>query len=167
MILQVDCKGALDLTYVWNVRRLTKHVLVHACFLHELKEPNLLLCVGASYQCQYGGHVHQKHVTTFVSFVINAPSCVMKMMMTRNAINIFTRYWTFPTSQSPILQGRVLDLVELNLLWELAPRHYQFLLVSMMNLVENRVDCWMEVQEMPKISISVVWGRTLQKLTKV
>ena len=36
--------------------------------------------------------------------VIDAPSCMMKMMTTRNAINIFTRYWTFPTSQSPIVQ---------------------------------------------------------------
>ena len=45
MILQVDCKGALDLTYGWNVSRLMKHVSVHACFLCELKEANLLLCI--------------------------------------------------------------------------------------------------------------------------
>ena len=45
MILQVDCKGALELTYGWNVSGLTKHVLVHTCFLHELKEANLLLCI--------------------------------------------------------------------------------------------------------------------------
>ena len=45
MVLQVDCKDPLDLTYGWSVRRLMKHVSVHACFLHELKEANLLLCV--------------------------------------------------------------------------------------------------------------------------
>ena len=28
MILYVDCKGALDLTYGWNVSGLTKHVSV-------------------------------------------------------------------------------------------------------------------------------------------
>ena len=28
MILCVDCKGALDITYGWNVSGLTKHVLV-------------------------------------------------------------------------------------------------------------------------------------------
>ena len=45
MIVQVDCKGALDLLYGWNISELTKHVSVQACFLHELKEVNLLLCV--------------------------------------------------------------------------------------------------------------------------
>ena len=37
MILWVDCKGALDLTYGWNVSAITKHVLERACFLCELK----------------------------------------------------------------------------------------------------------------------------------
>ena len=46
MILQVDCKGALDLTYGWNVSGLTKHVSVCACLLHELKEANLLCASG-------------------------------------------------------------------------------------------------------------------------
>ena len=45
MILQVDCQGALDLTYGWNVSRLTKHVSVCTSFLWELKEANLLLCI--------------------------------------------------------------------------------------------------------------------------
>ena len=45
MILCVDCKGAIDLTYGWNVSGLMKHVSVHACFLWELKEENLLLCI--------------------------------------------------------------------------------------------------------------------------
>ena len=45
MILWVDCKGPLDLTYGWNVSRLMKHMSVHAFFLRELKEANLLLCV--------------------------------------------------------------------------------------------------------------------------
>ena len=45
MILRVDCKGALDLTYGWNVSGLTKHVSVRACFLHELKEANQILCI--------------------------------------------------------------------------------------------------------------------------
>ena len=44
MILWVDCKGVLDLTYGWNVSGLTKHVSVRACFLCELKEANLVLC---------------------------------------------------------------------------------------------------------------------------
>ena len=45
MILCVDCKRALDLTYGWNVSGLTKHVSVRACFLHELKEANKMLCI--------------------------------------------------------------------------------------------------------------------------
>ena len=45
IILCVDCKGALDLTYGWNVRGLTKHVLIRACFLNELKEANQILCI--------------------------------------------------------------------------------------------------------------------------
>ena len=49
MILWVDCKGALDLTYGWNVSRLMKHMLVHACFLCELKEVNLLFCIWFGY----------------------------------------------------------------------------------------------------------------------
>ena len=45
MILQVDCKGAIDLTYGWNVSGLTKHASIKACFLRELKEANTVLCV--------------------------------------------------------------------------------------------------------------------------
>ena len=45
MILQVDCKGALDLTYGGNISGLTKHVSVRACFLRELKEANLVLSI--------------------------------------------------------------------------------------------------------------------------
>ena len=45
MILCVDCQGALNLTYGWNMSRLTKHVSVQAWFLHKLKEPNRILCV--------------------------------------------------------------------------------------------------------------------------
>ena len=44
-IFQVDCKEALDLTYGWNISRLTKHVSVQACCLCELKEVNLVLCI--------------------------------------------------------------------------------------------------------------------------
>ena len=33
MILCVDCKGAIDLTYRWNVSGLTKHASIKACFL--------------------------------------------------------------------------------------------------------------------------------------
>ena len=43
MILHVDCKGAMDLTYGWNVSSLPKHVSVWACF--ELKEVNPILCI--------------------------------------------------------------------------------------------------------------------------
>ena len=45
MILRVDCKGAIDLTYGWNVSSLTKHAVTQACFLRELKEANTVLCV--------------------------------------------------------------------------------------------------------------------------
>ena len=45
MILRVDCKGAIDLSYGWNVSGLTKHASIKACFLHELKEANAVLCV--------------------------------------------------------------------------------------------------------------------------
>ena len=45
MILRVDCKGAIDLTYGWNVSGLTKHASIKACFLRELKEDNTVLCV--------------------------------------------------------------------------------------------------------------------------
>ena len=45
MILRVDCKGAIDLTYGWNVSGLTKHASIKACFLRELKEANTVLCV--------------------------------------------------------------------------------------------------------------------------
>ena len=45
MILCIDCKGTLDLTYGWNVSDPTKHVSVQACFLHELKEANQILCI--------------------------------------------------------------------------------------------------------------------------
>ena len=44
-ILRVDCKGAIDLTYRWNVSGLTKHASIKACFLRELKEANNVLCV--------------------------------------------------------------------------------------------------------------------------
>ena len=44
MILQVDCKETLGLTFGWNISRLTKPVSVWACFLCEFKEANLLLC---------------------------------------------------------------------------------------------------------------------------
>ena len=33
MILCVDCKGAIDLTYGWNVNGLMKHASIKACFL--------------------------------------------------------------------------------------------------------------------------------------
>ena len=45
MILHVDCKGAIDLTYGWNVSGLTKHASIKACFLRELKEANTVLCM--------------------------------------------------------------------------------------------------------------------------
>ena len=64
MILQVDCKGALDLTYGWNISGLTKHVSVQACFLCELKEVNLLLCIWLPTN---GRFVYEKHVTMFLS----------------------------------------------------------------------------------------------------
>ena len=46
MILWVDCKGSLDLTYGWNMSGLTKHVSVQACFLHKLKEVNQIYVFG-------------------------------------------------------------------------------------------------------------------------
>ena len=43
IILWVDCKGALDLTYGWNISGLMKHVSVQVCFLWDLKEANQIL----------------------------------------------------------------------------------------------------------------------------
>ena len=45
MILHMDCKGVLDLTYGWNVSGLMKHESVQVCFLCELKDVNPILCV--------------------------------------------------------------------------------------------------------------------------
>ena len=50
------------------------------------------------------------HVYTIV---IDPLLCVMRMITTMSDLNIFTRYWTPRTSQSPIVQGRVLELNEL------------------------------------------------------
>ena len=63
----------------------------------------------------------------------------------------------------------LLELVNLNLLWELAPRCYQLPWMSMVNIVENWVDCQNEAYHTVRItpSNSVVWGKNLQKLTKV
>ena len=45
MILQMDCKGTIDLTYGWNMSGLTKCASIKAWFLQELKEANTVLCV--------------------------------------------------------------------------------------------------------------------------
>ena len=45
MILCVDCNGAIDLTYRWNVSGLMKYASIEACFIQELKEANTVLCV--------------------------------------------------------------------------------------------------------------------------
>ena len=91
--------------------------------------------------------------------IIDMLSYVMTMMMMRTAINIPTRYWTFHTSQSPILQWRVPELVKLNPLSELAPRFYQLPWKSMGNIVENQVDCQIEAEHILRFSSSVVWEK--------
>ena len=96
--------------------------LIYCCVSGFLPMPTWLICIP-----KMGHHI--------CIIIIDVPSCMMTMMMTRTAINIFTRYWTFCTYQSPILQGRVLDLIKLSLLWELAPRCYQ--LPQVRNIVEN------------------------------
>ena len=64
MILQADCKGALNLTYGWNISGLMKHVSVHACFLHELKEANLLVCIWLRTDANMVNMYTKNHVTT-------------------------------------------------------------------------------------------------------
>ena len=44
MILRVDCKGAIDLTYRWNVSGLTKHASIKLVSYTSLKKP-ILFCV--------------------------------------------------------------------------------------------------------------------------
>ena len=46
--------------------------------------------------------------------------------------------------RTKVKQSELLELVKLNLLWELAPRHYQLPWMSMENIAENWVDCQME-----------------------
>ena len=93
MILHVDCKGALDLTYGWNISGLMEHISVWACFLHDLKEANLVLCVWLpthnTWRTCTPKMCHHNY-----TIVINALLCMMTMIMTMSAVNIFTRYWT-------------------------------------------------------------------------
>ena len=67
--------------------------------------------------------------------------CMMMMMTMRSVANISMRSWTHPMLQSPIVKGRVLHLVDLILLWELEPSHYQPPQTSMGQTVVNLVDC--------------------------
>ena len=64
MNLHIDCKGVLDLTYAQNVSGLTKHVSVRACFLHDLKEANLVLCVWIPMNVPL--HLYEQHHHTIV-----------------------------------------------------------------------------------------------------
>ena len=104
MILRVDCKGAIDLTYRWNVSGLTKHASIKACFLQELKEANTVLCVWmpttANLTDMYTKNLTQQLYDRHCSGTI-----MIMMMRTRN---ICGQYWRCPTSKTPILQGRVL-----------------------------------------------------------
>ena len=60
---------------------------------------------------------------------------------------------TFDHQRMKKKMNRMLELVivKLNPLWELAPRCYQLSQMSMVKLVENWVDCWMEAQMKEKI----------------
>ena len=74
MIDWVNCKGTLDLTYGWNVSGLMKHVSVHTCFLFELKEDNMLLCIwlhtntnmGDMYTKSVSPHLYNHHQHTIM-----------------------------------------------------------------------------------------------------
>ena len=66
MILRVDCKGAIDLTYGWNVSGLMKHASIKACFLREfMGSQHCFVCVDA-YDSESHRYVHQKFNTTII-----------------------------------------------------------------------------------------------------
>ena len=50
-------------------------------------------------------------------------------------------------------------MVKLNLLCELVPRHYQLPQMTMKNIVENWVDCWMEAQNTTKLVLVYHGGK--------
>ena len=74
MILWVDCIGVM---HGWNVSGLMKHVSVRACFLCELKESNLILCMWLPTDAKHGGYVHQKTCHHVCIIVINVLLCTM------------------------------------------------------------------------------------------
>ena len=104
MILRVDCKGAIDLTYGWNVCGLTKHASIKACFLRELKEANTVLCVWmpttANLTDMYTKNLTQQLYDRHRSTIVRDNNIRTKI--------ICGQYWRRPTSKTPILQGRVL-----------------------------------------------------------
>ena len=66
MILHVDCKGALDLTYGWNISGLTKHVSVQACLFGRIERGKQNLVHVDSHEFERGGHVCQECFKMFV-----------------------------------------------------------------------------------------------------
>ena len=66
MILCVDCKGAIDLTYKWNMSGLMKHASIKACFFMGTERgQHCFVCLDA-----YGGESHQYVYQTFDTTII-------------------------------------------------------------------------------------------------
>ena len=101
---------------------------------------------------------HQQRTSTqnmcdhVYTIVIDPLLCVMRMITTMSDLNIFTRYWTPRTSQSPIVQGRVLELNEL------ATNSYQKYSGELGGLKAHNTT---------KSIISVAWGFRFKSITKM
>ena len=108
MILCVDCKGAIDSTYGWNVSGLTKHASIKACCLRELKEANTVLCVWMPLWQQISPTCTQRtyHYNYMIDTDVLLSGTIMIMMIRTKIIG--GQYWRHPKSKTPILQGRVL-----------------------------------------------------------
>ena len=103
MVLHVDCKGTLDLTYGWNISGLMQHISVQVCFLCELKEANLVLCIWLSTDTNMVD-MYTKTCHHIYTVVVNVLWCMMTMMMMTYATKISTSSWTL-TSQITNSQG--------------------------------------------------------------
>ena len=73
MILEIDNKGAVDLTHNWSVGGRTRHVEVRQYFLRDLKEDGIIWAKWISgesnssdmFTKNLGGPPFEKHVTTY------------------------------------------------------------------------------------------------------
>jgi hypothetical protein len=73
MILEIDNKGAVDLTHNWSVGGQTRHIEVRQYFLRDLKEENIIITKwiagddNSSDLCtkNLGGPLFEKHLATY------------------------------------------------------------------------------------------------------